>query len=370
MKQSEVLLVEDEILFRSSLARGLSKLEGVSVSAVGTVGEALNFLEKKNFDLIISDINLPDRSGLELFDEIGKRSIPIPIILMTGYLSAYQTKLASHPFVDVIEKPIKLSFIRGLVKERLQNHAEVKQAPPFSAGDYLQLAAFGRHSVSILSYFGGRKVGKIIVHQGEVWRVEDLRGEGREAFRRLVSIEGAHHICETLVSDPGVRNLNDSWEFLLLDAARVKDEQAHGNTDKKPSYSIEPLSNKTPHHSDENRISANPNQTLEYFPSIKLPAAEDQSFLSGNDYIDENDIIYIEDESDSESLDVTSSGFEPETKSFSALMEEGIDALLVRDYSLAWQSFQLAELLRPTDPQVKANLQRLKDLGFGSDEKQ
>lgn len=363
MKQSEILLVEDEVLFRSSLARGLSKLENVQVVAVGTVGEALAYIEKSNFDLIISDINLPDRSGLELFDEIGKMTISIPIILMTGYLSSYQTKLANHPFIDVIEKPIKLSFIRGIVKDRLKNHSEIKQSPPFSAGDYLQLAAFGRHSVSILSYFAGRKIGEIVVHKGDVWRATDLRGGGREAFRRLVSIEGAHHLCETLTSQPGNRNLNDSWEFLLLDAAKVKDEQSHGPIDRQPSYSIEPLSHApivVPAEPAFDNQLDDPNRALEY--ALEIPSQLDK------------DETHLFEDSDVESLDLEgqdqgqggNTGFVPETKSFTALIEEGIDALLLRDYTLAWQSFQLAELLKPNDPQVKANLRRLKDLGFGT----
>ncbi|CAN0585800.1 unnamed protein product, partial [Laminaria digitata] len=52
---------------------------------------------------------------------------------------------------------------------------------------------------------------------------------------------------------------------------------------------------------------------------------------------------------------------------FDALFDEGVDALLRKDYSEAYAAFRAADQIRPDDRLVTANLQRLASLGVGED---
>ena len=63
------------------LLRGL----GHEVTTAGTIAAALESVEASDFDLIISDIGLPDGSGLELMRQVVARRGPVPAIALTGY---------------------------------------------------------------------------------------------------------------------------------------------------------------------------------------------------------------------------------------------------------------------------------------------
>jgi signal transduction histidine kinase/CheY-like chemotaxis protein/CHASE3 domain sensor protein len=80
-----VLVVEDDPLLRESTARLLSGAD-VEVITAGTTAAALEQLEAKTFDCMVLDLSLPDRSGVELLEEMSRsddRAFP-PVIVYTG----------------------------------------------------------------------------------------------------------------------------------------------------------------------------------------------------------------------------------------------------------------------------------------------
>ena len=79
-----VLLVEDDEIMRLSLEDRL-RLESIPVHAVGDLSSARKELEKGEIDLVITDIRLPDGTGIELFSDISNRFPGIPVILMTAF---------------------------------------------------------------------------------------------------------------------------------------------------------------------------------------------------------------------------------------------------------------------------------------------
>ncbi len=84
-KLRRVLVVEDDALLRESTARLLAG-EDVEVITAGTTAAALEQLEARTFDCMVLDLSLPDRSGLELLEEMSKsdqHGFP-PVIVYTG----------------------------------------------------------------------------------------------------------------------------------------------------------------------------------------------------------------------------------------------------------------------------------------------
>src|SRR5512132_2989065 len=79
-----ILIVDDEADIRESLET-LLDIEGYAVDAVGTAGEGASALERTNYDLVLLDLMLPDRSGMELLHEVRQRDTDTPIILLTAY---------------------------------------------------------------------------------------------------------------------------------------------------------------------------------------------------------------------------------------------------------------------------------------------
>ncbi|MCL6250572.1 PAS domain S-box protein [Altererythrobacter sp. KTW20L] len=78
-----VLLVEDEILIRLAACDMVTDL-GHTVFEAGSAGEALEILESNVIDVLISDVGLPDRSGLELAEQVRERWPAIRIVIASG----------------------------------------------------------------------------------------------------------------------------------------------------------------------------------------------------------------------------------------------------------------------------------------------
>jgi len=219
-----VLVVEDEPVLRASMVRGLSKLDGIDVVSTGTVDDARRCIRKRPPDLVITDLDLPDGSGIEVVGELDRVGLRVPIVFVSAYLGQYRGRIPHRPGTDVFEKPISIERLRRIVDERLRGEESVPSSP-FGVADYVQLAGMGRRSVviDVRGQIAGR--GRIIVRGGEIWDARDERGEGAEAFRRLAFLKDAVVGCRPLeASDEVTRTITGSCESVLLDAARVEDE--------------------------------------------------------------------------------------------------------------------------------------------------
>lgn len=81
---SKILLVDDHPLLREGLCRLISAESGLNVVGMaGTVQEALSLVESEKPDLIITDLTLPGRNGLELIKDLAASHPDIPIIVLS-----------------------------------------------------------------------------------------------------------------------------------------------------------------------------------------------------------------------------------------------------------------------------------------------
>ncbi len=215
-----VLVVEDEPVLRASMVRGLAKLSGVSVLAAGSVDEACAIIGAAAPQLVITDLNLPGRSGLEVIAELDRVGARVPVVVASAYLRRFD--VPQRPGVVLLEKPVALSQLREVVVKQLA----LETSPgPFSLADYVQLAGMGRRSVSLDVARDGRSVGEVAVHQGEAWHARDAQGAGPEALSRLLDAADVAVTARPLAAVPE-RTLEGSCESALLDHLRRQDEAA------------------------------------------------------------------------------------------------------------------------------------------------
>ncbi len=323
-----VLIVEDEHTLRLSMVRGLAKLPGVDVRGVASVREAKHYLAHTVPALVLSDLDLPDGSGIEVVAELERLNIRVPVVFVSAFLGRFRSRLPSHGNLEMYEKPIPLETLRSIVESKLALDDDMVPSP-FSVADFVQLAGMGRHSVVIdVRSKSGR--GTVTVRNGELWSAQDLHGEGIEAFRRIAFWTKAQVTCRTLRAvEMAPRSLEGSTESILLDAARVTDEKIHtgewGPIDEDWS-DVEPGTN---------------SQAAVATPAADAPVA------------------------------APSVGRTPATavpvhheRAFAEAFERGVDALLRKDYHTALQAFTEADLIAPGERRVQANLQRLQAMGI------
>src|SRR5437588_7293603 len=80
MSKCSILVVDDESEIREGLELLLAS-EGYGVSSAGTGASGLAKLEERPFDLLLLDVSLPDRNGLDLLREIRTRDPHLSIVL-------------------------------------------------------------------------------------------------------------------------------------------------------------------------------------------------------------------------------------------------------------------------------------------------
>src|SRR5204862_3856277 len=105
MSKGSILVVDDESEIREGLELLLTS-EGYGVSSAETGESGLGKLEERPFDLLLLDVSLPDRNGIDLLREIRLRDPHLPIVLITAYGSIDMARAAfKSGAMDYITKP-------------------------------------------------------------------------------------------------------------------------------------------------------------------------------------------------------------------------------------------------------------------------
>ena len=126
---TRILIVEDDIAFGTMMQTWLKK-KGFDVDKATSVGTAVRLIENKPaYNLVLSDLRLPDRDGLELLAWMHKNNMLIPFIVMTNYAEVQNAVLAMKSgAADYIAKPIQPDILLSKIKDALQNNtASTKQ---------------------------------------------------------------------------------------------------------------------------------------------------------------------------------------------------------------------------------------------------
>ena len=117
---AKILIAEDEAAVREFLTRGLAA-SGHEVIAVADGSAALDALEVDAFDLLISDIVMPEMDGLSLALKVAKEWPGLPIVLMTGFADQQARARNLHALVHaVIAKPFSLDALNRVVAAALR----------------------------------------------------------------------------------------------------------------------------------------------------------------------------------------------------------------------------------------------------------
>ncbi len=118
-KALNVLIVDDDHSLRSMLSFVLGK-EGYQVQEAQSGAEALKKLKGRRFDLVISDIRMPDLNGIELLKKIKTHDPDLPVIMITAYAATHDAieamKLGAE---DYVMKPFNLEELKIVIGKSL-----------------------------------------------------------------------------------------------------------------------------------------------------------------------------------------------------------------------------------------------------------
>ena len=135
-----ILIVEDDITFSLMLTTWLGK-KGFVVRSSSSVSDAKRRLGEEVFDLVISDLRLPDSDGIDLLKWLKSTHPSLPLIMMTSY-AEIQTVVQAMKLgaADYIAKPLNPDELLGKIKElvRVEEKAPARAPVPSAPDLYIE----------------------------------------------------------------------------------------------------------------------------------------------------------------------------------------------------------------------------------------
>lgn len=122
MEKKKILIIDDDPLILKSFEK-LFRKEGFESISVSSYEKAVLAIQGTNFDLILSDIRMPGKNGVETVSVIQKELTvagkkDLPIIFVTGYAEA-SNKLGAAFYGEILEKPVDANKLLITIREYL-----------------------------------------------------------------------------------------------------------------------------------------------------------------------------------------------------------------------------------------------------------
>jgi len=176
-----LLVVEDDSAVRTTLVTFL-ELEGYHVDAVASSREALERLSRQSYPIIISDIYLDDRTGLDVLDEARRRDPSCAVILMTarGTIETVMAATRGGAF-DYIAKPFELDQMLQAIK-RAEQALTASEAEEEEADELPETELVGSSPAMVEVY----KIVSRVAPTDATVLVEGETGTGKELVARMI----------------------------------------------------------------------------------------------------------------------------------------------------------------------------------------
>jgi len=117
---NRLLIVDDDTNTLASLARAF-RMEGYDVTVADHAARALQLVREQSFDLIFSDVVMPDKNGIALLQEMREAGVTTPVVMMSGQatvdMAVKATKLGA---LDFLEKPLSTEKLLLTVENALR----------------------------------------------------------------------------------------------------------------------------------------------------------------------------------------------------------------------------------------------------------
>ncbi|ASL27625.1 sigma-54-dependent Fis family transcriptional regulator [Azotobacter chroococcum] len=178
--RQKALIVDDEPDIRELLEITLGRMK-LDTRSARNLQEARDWLGRERFDLCLTDMRLPDGSGLELVQYIQQRHSQVPVAMITAYgsLDTAVNALKAGAF-DFLTKPVDLARLRELVATALRLHAPAIEEEAVDSrliGDSPPMRTLRK------------QIAKLARSQAPVY-ISGESGSGKEVVARLIHEQG------------------------------------------------------------------------------------------------------------------------------------------------------------------------------------
>ncbi len=165
MHKVKVLVVDDDKAVRDSLG-ALLEVSGFSVDSYDSGQEFLTHRDLWDVGCVLLDVNMPDVSGLEIQQELTKKSGAPPIIIITGFGDIpMAVKAIRAGAFDFVEKPFVDKTILDSINRAIDQNRHPKSAESSTAEATQNLKNLTKREREVLSYLVEGLQNKVIAYQ-------------------------------------------------------------------------------------------------------------------------------------------------------------------------------------------------------------
>jgi CheY-like chemotaxis protein len=226
-RKGSILLVDDDPEVVWALGKYFTRA-GFPVTTCGDGEEAIALLESRDFDTVITDIQMPRLNGLALVDWLRVNRSGTSVVVITAFGGPSIRHLSiSKGAILYLEKPVDPDLLAEVLSSAKDETAFSGAIDKIDILDYLQLMMLtGRRVVlEVSSKDGGQ--GLIFIDKGEVKHAKCGHLEGEEALFKCLSFDGGSFV-NLPWADPDKITIAKPGDFLLMEAARKRDEARAG----------------------------------------------------------------------------------------------------------------------------------------------
>ena len=115
-----ILVVDDDVALCGIIAEELSD-EGFDVSTAYSGNQALKHVAKNKLDIVLTDIKMPDGTGIDLLKAISKMQPDLPqVLMMTGFADVSDSELIGMGAKAIYKKPVSIEKLLDELRKALQ----------------------------------------------------------------------------------------------------------------------------------------------------------------------------------------------------------------------------------------------------------
>jgi CheY-like chemotaxis protein len=226
-----ILFVDDNSDFLSIVQTILGGIAGNKweLYTAPNAGMAFQVLQDRQIDLVVVDVHMPVVDGFQFLGLLNRKHPNVAKAVMTSDVTeAHRATCLSHGAEAFLQKPALpqdwqniYTTLTGLARSQgEQGFRGVLRRVGLQ--DVLQMECLSRNS-SVLEINARQVQGLIYIEAGQIVHATVGDREGEEAFNYLMALSGGEFNLKPF-SEPPQRTISAQWEFLIMEAARQRDE--------------------------------------------------------------------------------------------------------------------------------------------------
>jgi CheY-like chemotaxis protein len=232
-KRKNVLFVDDDAGLLEVVLQVMGRYAGPSwqIFIASDVSQSLASLQQQRIDLLVIDVHMPVVDGLQFLNLLKRKYPNVMKVVLTGDSSEDLRATCLNNGAELfLRKPTSdegwkeiYSTLDGLVKFQPEEgfRGVLRRV---GLQDVLQMECLARNS-AVLSVKAGELQGKVFVEAGDIIHAQCGDRTGETAFNEIMGLKGGEFELQSFSEPPG-RTIEGKWEFLLMEAARKRDESS------------------------------------------------------------------------------------------------------------------------------------------------